>query len=107
MFRTLLIAGVVAAALPARAEPVRLLVAVGDDVGDPDEPSLRYAVSDARKVAAVFVELGHVAPERALVLENAPREVPLIGFYSGVEVAPFEGAGRPLDWTGVLTVLAR
>jgi len=32
--------------------------------------------------------------------------VPLIGFYSGVEVAPLLGRSRGLDWTGVLLVLA-
>jgi hypothetical protein len=31
--------------------------------------------------------------------------IPLLGFYSGVEIAPFAGYSRPLDWTGVLTVL--
>jgi hypothetical protein len=31
-----------------------------------------------------------------------------MGFYSGVEVAPFAGLpSRPLDWTGVLSVLYR
>jgi hypothetical protein len=29
-----------------------------------------------------------------------------MGFYSGVEIAPFAGSySRPLDWTGVLTIL--
>ena len=31
---------------------------------------------------------------------------PLLGFYSGVEVAPLLGKSRGLDWTGVLLVLA-
>ena len=31
---------------------------------------------------------------------------PLLGFYSGVEVAPLLGRSRGLDWTGVLLVLA-
>ena len=30
--------------------------------------------------------------------------VPLFGFYSGVELAPLMGRTRPLDWTGVLTL---
>lgn len=34
-------------------------------------------------------------------------KTPLLGFYSGVEVAPMLGMSRGLDWTGVLTVLAR
>ena len=31
---------------------------------------------------------------------------PLLGFYSGVEVAPLLGKSRGLDWTGVLMVIA-
>jgi len=31
--------------------------------------------------------------------------IPLLGFYSGVEVAPLRGASRGLDWTGVLLLL--
>lgn len=33
--------------------------------------------------------------------------VPLLGFYSGVEVAPLLGRSRGLDWTGVLLVLTK
>jgi len=33
-------------------------------------------------------------------------DVPLLGFYSGVEVAPFAGKSCGLDWTGVLVVFA-
>ncbi len=35
------------------------------------------------------------------------RGIPLFGFYSGVELAPLQGRTRGLDWTGVLTILAR
>lgn len=35
------------------------------------------------------------------------RDIPLFGFYSGVELAPLLGRTRGLDWTGVLTILAR
>ena len=31
--------------------------------------------------------------------------IPLLGFYSGVEVAPMRGVSRGLDWTGVLLLL--
>jgi hypothetical protein len=33
--------------------------------------------------------------------------VPLLGFYSGVEIAPLLGRNRGLDWTGVFLVLAK
>ncbi len=42
-----------------------------------------------------------------MVLRGLPPGVPFGGFYSGVEVAPFDGYSRPLDWTGVLVVLRR
>jgi hypothetical protein len=46
--------------------------------------------------------------EAELVLRGFDHSVPLLGFYSGVEIAPFaNGPSRPLDWTGVLTVLQR
>jgi hypothetical protein len=32
-------------------------------------------------------------------------DTPLLGFYSGVEIAPLMGKSRGLDWTGVLLVL--
>ncbi|MEJ2151076.1 MAG: FIST N-terminal domain-containing protein [Chloroflexota bacterium] len=43
--------------------------------------------------------------EEASVLQDAlPADLPLVGFYSGVEIAPLVGQSRPLDWTGVLTL---
>ena len=33
-------------------------------------------------------------------------KTPLLGFYSGVEVAPLLQKSKGLDWTGVLMVLA-
>ncbi len=44
--------------------------------------------------------------EADMVVQGLDPAVPLIGFYSGVEIAPFEGYSRPLDWTGVLTTLS-
>ncbi len=48
---------------------------------------------------------GAVREEAELVMQSLDLSFPLLGFYSGVEVAPFEGYSRPLDWTGVLTLL--
>jgi hypothetical protein len=51
---------------------------------------------------------GSPTEEAELVGKGLDRSVPLLGFYSGVEVAPFaDGPSKPLDWTGVLTVLRR
>lgn len=42
--------------------------------------------------------------EAGLVQDRIGQEIPFLGFYSGVEIAPILGRSRPLDWTGVLTV---
>jgi hypothetical protein len=43
--------------------------------------------------------------EEASVLQaELGADIPLLGFYSGVEIAPLLGRSRPLDWTGVLTL---
>jgi len=47
---------------------------------------------------------GSQMEEASLLQEELGSRVPLVGFYSGVEVAPLLGVSRPLDWTGVLTV---
>ena len=58
----------------ARAAGVQrfALVAAAND-GGPDRPLLRYAVSDARRFAAVLVELGGVSPANAILLEEPDR----------------------------------
>ncbi len=48
---------------------------------------------------------GASTEEADLVVRGLDANVPLLGFYSGVEIAPFSGYSRPLDWTGVLTTL--
>jgi hypothetical protein len=50
------------------AEPTRVLVAIGHNLGDPTDTPLAWAEADAQRVASLFVELGDVAPERALVV---------------------------------------
>ncbi|MBF0170168.1 MAG: FIST C-terminal domain-containing protein, partial [Nitrospinae bacterium] len=42
--------------------------------------------------------------EADLVREGLEGIAPLLGFYSGVEIAPMGGRSRALDWTGVLTL---
>lgn len=44
--------------------------------------------------------------EASIVQEIMEQSGPFCGFYSGVEIAPFRGRSRPLDWTGVLTTLS-
>lgn len=42
--------------------------------------------------------------EAAPVRQQVGTQCPFLGFYSGVEIAPFLGRARPLDWTGVLVL---
>ena len=52
--------------------------------------------------------LSETLHEEAAEVQNLCNQynVPLLGFYSGVEIAPVQGRSRGLDWTGVLLVLA-
>lgn len=50
--------------------PVRLLLSIGSDLGSPDEAPLQHAEEDARRLSALFVELGNVESARAVVLER-------------------------------------
>ena len=47
---------------------------------------------------------GAEVEEAALMRQVIGGGVPLLGFYSGVEIAPLLDRSRPLDWTGVLTL---
>ena len=48
---------------------------------------------------------GALLEEAELMMQHFDPSLPLLGFYSGVEIAPVQGRSRPLDWTGVLTVV--
>lgn len=48
---------------------------------------------------------GAAMEEAELMMQHFDPLLPLLGFYSGVEIAPIQGSSRPLDWTGVLTVV--
>lgn len=54
----------------ASAEPVRLLVAVGHRSGLAGEAPLKHATRDATRVRDLFVKLGGVRPEHAVLLEE-------------------------------------
>jgi hypothetical protein len=46
--------------------------------------------------------------EAEVICHGLDPSLPFLGFYSGVEIAPFANQpSRPLDWTGVLAVLRR
>ena len=54
-------------------------------------------------------EMSNTETEEAAEIQRIMNryDTPLLGFYSGVEVAPILGKSRGLDWTGVLLVLAQ
>jgi len=43
--------------------------------------------------------------EASIVQSIIGEHIPLFGFYTGVEIAPYLGKSRGLDWTGVLIIL--
>jgi small ligand-binding sensory domain FIST len=77
---------------------------------------LRRIRDDGRKpLFALYIDCGGrsaeystTEDEEAAEVQKVMREagVPLLGFYTGVEIAPMMGRSRGLDWTGVLMVLA-
>jgi hypothetical protein len=70
---------------------VRLAVVAGNDRGSERRASLRYAERDARRVAALLVELGGFAPEGVRLLTGAGPEA-LLGALDWAE-AEFERMG--------------
>lgn len=84
--------------------------------------SVRHGIADInRRIAgrdalfALYIDCAGRASARSgapveeadLVRRSLPPGLKLLGFYSGVEIAPFDTYSRPLDWTGVVTVLCR
>lgn len=71
-----------------------------DRLGDEAPVFALYIDCAGRSMAFSGVEDDESAPVRRLIGARCP----LLGFYSGVEIAPVHGTPRPLDWTGVLAV---
>lgn len=77
---------------------------------------LRRIHEDGRKpLFALYIDCGGRSAEYSITEEEEAAEVqrvmgqagvPLLGFYTGVEISPMMGRSRGLDWTGVLMVLA-
>jgi small ligand-binding sensory domain FIST len=66
-----------------------------------------------RPVLAVYIDcagrcaaMSTLESEDGHVVRDAIGDIPLLGFYTGVEVAEVRDAVRPLDWTGVLCILS-
>jgi hypothetical protein len=78
--------------------------------------AMNQAIAGSATLLALYVDCagrasalsGAPLEEAELVVRGLHGPTPFLGFYSGVEVAPFHGEqSRPLDWTGVLSVLRR
>jgi small ligand-binding sensory domain FIST len=77
---------------------------------------IEEVLNDGRKpVCGIYIDcagrsasLSHTLVEEAALVQDAfnQHDIPLLGFYSGVEIAPLMGKSRGLDWTGVLVVIA-
>lgn len=71
-------------------------------------------LGDRRPVFALYIDCAGRASgyagvdlEDALVVQDAARErTPLLGIYSGVEIARVAGKSRALDWTGVFCLFS-
>lgn len=97
--RVLLAVVVVSASSALAAEaPVRLLLSIGSDLGNPDESPLQHAEDDAQRMRDLFVELGSVDAARALVLKRATatKVTERIAELNG-RVAELKAAGRRVE----------
>ncbi|MDX9859517.1 MAG: FIST N-terminal domain-containing protein [Rhodospirillales bacterium] len=50
---------------------------------------------------------GSSSEEAQVMVRLCRPDIPVLGFFSGVEIAPLMGRSRPLDWTGVFMVIHR
>jgi hypothetical protein len=75
---------------------------------------MNQEVSSRQVLMALYIDCagrasarsGSEIEEAEVLLDEISIPAPLLGFYSGVEIAPVDGVrSRPLDWTAVLTIL--
>lgn len=66
-----------------------------------DKPQFALYIDCAGRASSFS---GSEVEEAGVVRKIIGSSMPLLGFYSGVEIAPLLGRSRPLGWTGVLTV---
>ncbi|MGD9189397.1 MAG: FIST N-terminal domain-containing protein [Desulfobacteraceae bacterium] len=73
---------------------------------------LLNGINDGQGLCALYIDCagracafcGDEVEEASVLQEVIGQTMPLLGFYSGVELAPCIDRTRPLDWTGVLAV---
>ncbi len=72
-------------------------------INDKQKPVFAFYIDCAGRTKKFSNNIKEEASEVQGVLNKYG--VPLLGFYSGVEIAPLLGESRGLDWTGVLLIL--
>lgn len=76
---------------------------VFDALGDGREPVFAFYIDCGGRAAGY----GGIDMEDAVVLqEEVAGKVPVMGIYTGVEIAPVKGRSRGLDWTGVFSLFS-
>ncbi|MGD9161002.1 MAG: FIST C-terminal domain-containing protein, partial [Desulfobacteraceae bacterium] len=73
-------------------------------ISNGDKPVFSLYIDCAGRASTLSETLSEEASEVQNICNQY--DVPLLGFYSGVEIAPVQGKSRGLDWTGVLLTLA-
>lgn len=83
-----------------RAESEKLINRIDEDN---QKPVFALYIDCAGRTAKFSNNIKEEAAEIQEVMNT--NNIPLLGFYSGVEIAPLLGESRGLDWTGVLLIL--
>jgi hypothetical protein len=91
LFFAIALAAVACLPRPARAEPLRVLVAASQRLGAPGQAALRHADADAARVRDVMVALGGVRREHALAAPGATRA----GLFAALDRAAAVARTRP------------
>jgi len=80
------------------------LTAIEDLKKNNKEPFFALYIDCAGRTAGFS---GAESEEASIVQKIIGKNIPLLGFYSGVEISPLLGKSRGLDWTAVLLILSR
>ena len=99
--------------LEAGAKVQLMRISYDLDYVDRKVRALVDGIGDRRPLLAIYADcagrcraISPLDEEEGDAVRAAVGEIPLLGFYSGVEIGPVGDEVRPLDWTGVLCLLS-